>query len=708
MPPRIMKKFYTYILLVATLAVGLVACTNNFDESLEGLFPATANGGYKFSFKAHAESRARATFSTTDLKTLSWESGDALGVFIHSEDEEGEHHIANNAKMRFVGENNQFEGTIYSNPANRKSMWRIFAYYPYNGSADDRNVYHEEMWLVKHASRQTQIDAHHSNYDNYAFFSSCDEKTGRNDIEWQLGDPQPVVKLKDRTAALRFRLRAAEGYTVPENLQKEHIEEVDVFVTKQTTLQEKGIKSIDESHGVVPLSGHFTFNNKTGEYLPIEGETRNYVEVDFLGRATDTKVDFNFFIHVDHDNETYVWAVVPSFKMAADEVLVAVFNTASYKIVYTYATGQEFKFDSNKLYNFNSVVANENTVVSNDPIIHTQNYILGESTTATTTGANNSTITYRYPTEISFRMEADLPIHAEEFNKEHLSYYIRYGFCDYCGADGAASHNGLDVPYSEAVEATVSWAHEMGYTYNYGDVQEFTDGSGNVQQGSSRLTFRKVLKDATFLKEAFNGKHDPIYQAYAIYDDGVNEPKTYYGHVVHVDMDPFISDFGSEDYASEVKTPMTLNNRGVFYLNIPNKYIFNGNAPAPYYWVNTLSSFRLYRCDVSSVVNGDGSLQTATLDEAVALCAATTEQLPSLQTINKNSYTGYYHDINTNGDGYIRYRQTNKHEIELGKEDYDDYNGAYCYVMQAYEKDTMELVWIRSEYFRLCDVKSAQ
>lgn len=720
--PRIMKKFYTYILLVATLAAGLVACTNNFEESWEELFPATANGGFKFSFKASVESRARAVFAESTSTNLSWESGDALGVFIHSEDEDEGHHVANNVKMSYVGDSNQFEGTIFSNPAYRKSLWRIFAYYPYSGSAYDRNVYHEERWLVKHASRQTQIDANHSNYDNYAFFSSCDEKDQQNDIDWPLGEPQPTVKLKDRTAALRFLIKADEN--LPESIKadfaKEHLEEVDVFVTKKSTLEKDNIKKlIDESYGITPLSGHFNFNNKTGEYLPIEGETRNYVEVDFMGRASDeTKGEFNFFVHIDSDNETYAWAVVPPFTMQADEVLVAIFNTASYKIVCAYSVNQgknadgSFTFKSNKLYNFKSV-ASESSIVSNDPVVHTNNYILGESTTATTTGANGSTISYRYPTNVTFTMTVDLPREEKYLAEGAMTYFIRYGFCDFCGADGSVSHNGLNVPYSDEVEKTVSWAHEVEAfkgDYNYGNLSEPTEVTPDtleiVHQGTYRLRYRKLMNDTDFLKEAFNGMYDPVYQAYAVYNDGTST-KTFYGHVVHIDMDPFISDFHSEDYASEVKTPMTLNNRGVFYLNIPDKYIFNGNAPAPYYWVNTLSSFRLYRCDIASQVNSDGSLKTATLDEAVALCASTTVQLPSLQTINKNSFTGYYHDINTNGDGYIRYRQTNKHEIDLGDEDYDDYNGAYCYVMQAYERETMALVWIRSEYFRLCEIKAA-
>lgn len=721
MPMRIMKKIYTYILLVvATLAVGMVACTNNFDESLDGLFPATANGGYKFFFKANVESRARAVFANSTSTNLSWESGDALGVFIHSEEEGDARHVANNMKMSYVGESNQFEGTIFSNPAYRKSTWSIFAYYPYNGSATDRNVYHEERWLVKHASRQTQIDANHSNYDNYAFFSSCDENDKSNDIEWSLGEPQPTVKLKDRTAALRFLIKADEKLPadIKADFEKEHLEEVDVFVTKKSTLEQNDIKKlIDESYGITPLSGHFNFNNKTGEYAPIVGETRNYVEVDFMGRASDeTKGEFNFFVHIDSDNETYAWAVVPPFTMQADEVLVAIFNTASHKIVCAYTVNQgknadgSFTFESNKLYNFKSV-ASKNNIVGNDPIVHTNNYILGESTTATTTGANNSTITYRYPQSATLTMTVDLPREDKYLAEGAMTYYIRYGFCDFCGANGSVDHNGLDVPYSEDTEAKVSWAHEVEAfkgSYNYGNLSEPTevlpDATEVVHQGTYRLRFRKLLDDTTFLKEAFNGAYDPVFQAYAVYNDGTTT-KTFYGHVVHIDMNPFISDFHSEDYASDVKTPFIINN-GQFYLNIPAKYFFNGTAPAPYYWVNTLSSFRLYRCDISSQVNSDGSLKTASLDEAVALCASTTEQLPRLQSIT-SGYQGYYHDINTNGNGFIRYRKSTGSEISLADDSYDDYNGAYCYVIQAYEKETMALVWIRSEYFRLCEIKAA-
>jgi hypothetical protein len=134
---------------------------------------------------------------------------------------------------------------------------------------------------------------------------------------------------------------------------------------------------------------------------------------------------------------------------------------------------------------------------------------------------------------------------------------------------------------------------------------------------------------------------------------------------------------------------------------------FNGTAPAPYYWVNTIASLRVYRCDISASVNGDGSLKTATLEEAVALNATTTTQLPRLQTINaQGGYTGFYTDINTNGNGFIRYRENGGDRYDLATTAYDDYNGAYCYVMQAYDKQTMELVWIRSEYFRLSDVKA--
>ncbi len=678
-----MKKIYAYMSAIAVLALGMVACTNDFDN----IYPAIkTNGGYKLILDASVESGARAIFGGEKLSELSWEDGDALGLFIH--DAEGEH-IANNVAMhRHEG---QFEGTIPSNPANRTSAWELFAYYPYNSIADDNDIYHEESWLVKHASRQTQIDAHHSNYDNYAFFSS-------DKVEWAVGENAPTVTLKDRTLSLRFLIKAVEG--VPAELAEENLEEVDIFVTKKSTLETIGSKAIDESAGIVPLSGHFSFNHEMDTYTPIEGESRNYIEVDFLGAST--RVDAPFDIKITEDNSTYVWAVVPPFTLGTDEVLVAIFNTASYKIVYAYERAEGFNFVSNKHYNFSNVVATTENIVSNDPIIHTNDYILGESTTATTTGANNEQVTYRYPMSVIFTMEADLPIHTDGFDKENMTYYIRYGFCDYCGADGTTSHNGLDVPYSEAVEETISWAHEMpnfAGSYNYGGLTE-------KEGGTYRLSFRKEFSDTDFLKEAFNGAHDPVFQAYAVYDDGVNEPKTYYGHVVHIDMDPFVSDIHSDDYTSSEKMPITMSG-GQFYLNVPADFFFNGTAPAPYYWVNTVASLRLYRCDVSSQVNADGSLKTETLEEAVALCAETTEQLPRLQSLPAG-YEGFYHDINTNGNGHIRYRQSNGTEIDLGQDSYDDYNGAYCYVMQAYRQDTMELVWIRTEYFRLCDIKEAQ
>ncbi len=705
MPNKTMNKFRNLSVIFAVLAMGMVACTNTPDDNFG---PSAENGrGYKFTLNASVDTRA--LFDTNDLKTYSWEDGDALGIFIHCNEHE-DHHIANNVKMNLVEEPARFEGTIYTDPSSRTDSWNLFAYYPFNSTADDRDVFHDDLWLVKHASRQTQIDAHHSNYDAYAFFSS-------ENVEWKVDKATPTVTLKDRTAALRFLIKA--GDNVPADLAVENLEEVDIFVTKRSTLEEQGLRGINESHGVVPLSGHFNFSHNThddeieGSYRPIEGESRNYIEVDFLGSSTRADSE-PFDIKITPNNSTYVWAVVPPFVMDADEVLVAIFNTASYKVVYAYERDGSFTFESNTLYNFKNVVAiggtgEDSNIVSNDPVIHTNDYILGASTTGTTTGLNGQQVTYRYPTEVTFTMEADLPIVDKSYSEEGaMQYYIRYGFCDYCGADGTASHNGLDVPYSDAVEATVSWAHEKGYDYNYGNLVEKTDNSGNVQQGVYRLSFKKVLNDTEFLAEAFNGVHDPVYQAYAVYTDKNGVSETFYGHVVHVDMDPFVSDFGREDYTgTTIKTPLILQN-GQFRLNIPSAYIFNGTAPAPYYWVNTTSSLRFYRCDISSEVNSDGSLKTETLEDAVAIHAATTEQLSPLQTINGISgFTGFYIDINTNGEGFIRYRQKGGHEISLSTDAYDDYNGAYCYVMQAYNKDTMELVWIRSEYFRLCEIKAA-
>ncbi len=691
-----MKKLYKYIYVVAVLALGMVACTEGFENTLD-LGNGTSKGGYKLTIETAVDSKSRAAFSTEDLRTFGWESGDALGLFIHCEEHEG-HHVANNVRMNFEGES-QFSGTIETNPESRTDSWNLFAYFPYNSTAGDRDVYHEGLWLVKHASRQTQIDAHHSNYDNYAFFSSEDN------VVWKVGDATPTVILQDRTAALRFLIKAGEG--VPSELSTENIEEVDIFVTKKETFNSKGMRNVGESDGIVPLSGHFLFNHTTDEYTPITGESRNYIEVDFLGASTRTETPFD--IKITADNSSYVWAVVPSFTLGADEVLVAIFNTASYKIVYAYERDGGFEFVSNKLYNFKNVVATSENIVSNDPIIHTNNYILGESTTATTDGING-TVTYRYPTSAILTMQADLPIHLEGFDKENMTYYIRYGFCDYCGADGVVSHNGLDVPYSEDLEENISWAHELGYDYNYGDLSAPTEvtpdsTTGVEHQGTYRLRFRKVLSDTDFLKEAFNGSHDPVFQAYAVYDNGVDEPTTYYGHVVHIDMNPFVSDIVNEDYDEDdySKTPFVLSN-GVFKLNVPSAYIFNGTAPAPYYWVNTTSSLRVYRCDVSNCVNSDGSLTTATLEEAVAINAETVVSLPRLQSL-PSGYNGFYHDINTNGDGYIRYRQSDGYELDLASNDYDDYNGAYRFVMQAYDANTMQLVWIRSEYFRLCDMK---
>lgn len=689
---KLMKKLYRYT-AAAMLALGMVACTEGIENTLD-FGNGTTKSGYKLTIATTVDSKSRAEFSQSDLKTLSWEAGDALGLFIH--DEATEAHVATNVRMNFV-ENSQFSGTISANPDNRTSEWHMFAYFPYNSTAVDSESYHEGSWLVKHASRQTQIDAHHSNYDSYAFFSSSDN------VMWRVGEAAPTVTLKDRTAALRFLIKAGEG--VPTDLAIENLEEVDIFVMKSSDFETKGIRAVSESDGIVPLSGHLSFNHVTGEYTPITGESRNYIEVDFLGAST--RVDaVPFDIKITEDNSTYVWAVVPSFTLGADEVLVAIFNTASYKVVYAYEKEGGFEFVSNKLYNFKNVVAESSNIVSNDPIIHTNDYILGASATATTTGANNSTITYNYPTSIILTMEADLPIHLDGFEKENMTYYIRYGYCDYCGADGAVSHNGLDVPYSEAVEETVSWAHELNeiegtsYSTNYGDLTE-------KEGGTYRLSFRQELSDIDFLKDAFNGSHDPVYQAYAVYDNGTDEPTTYYGHVVHIDMAPFISDIIYDDYdeSDYSKTPFVLSN-GQFKLNVPSAYIFNGTAPAPYYWVNTTSSLRIYRCDVSSCVNSDGSLTTANLEEAVAANAETVVSLPRLQNL-PGGYEGFYHDINTNGDGYIRYRQAGGSELDLASNDYDDYNGAYRFVMQAYDASTMQLVWIRSEYFRLCDMKKA-
>ena len=707
-----MNKFYLYLTVFASLTMGLASCSetpNGAENEQEPPTTDTPSGsvaatGYQVELRAEIkdDNGARASFDETDLKTLSWDSDDALGLFIH--EEESEEHIATNVRMGFVGtpESSLFEGTIFSNPETRTADWNLFAYYPYNRSAVDSNVYHENSWLVKHASRQTQIDANHTNYDKYAFFSSS------NNV-WAVGEECPTVNLVDRTTALRFLIKADES--APANLGVENLEEVDIFVTKKSTFEEKGIKVISASDGVRALSGHFLFNHETGAYTAIEGETRNYVEVDFFGASTRAE---SFELKITADNDTYVWAVVPPFTLADDELLVAEFNTASYKVVYAYDRDGDFAFAPNTLYNFKNVKAigglgEDCNIVSNDPVIHTNDYILGESAEATILGIDNQQIKYRYPLNATLTMTIDLPVDPAYIEEGAMKYYIRYGYCDYCGADGGANHNGLDVPYSEVVEGQVSWAHEIDNAY---DVSQYnatpvTDDEGH-EFGTYRLSYKCVVDDAEFMKEAFNGKHDPVYQAYAVYKSGTAEEQIFYGHVVHVDMDPFISDFGEYSYVqgSLGKTPIVLKGTQ-FYLNIPDAYFFNGTAPAPYYWVNTIASLRVYRCDISASVNGDGSLKTATLEEAVALNATTTTLLPRLQTINAQSgYTGFYTDINTNGNGFIRYRENGGDRYDLATTAYDDYNGAYCYVMQAYDKQTMELVWIRSEYFRLSDVKA--
>lgn len=709
-----MKKSYIFMSMIASLVLGLAACSDapeGVDD--EQTPPATdtpsgetAAKGYLVELRARLNDGSRASFDETDLKTLNWESDDALGMFIHEEVVDGdEKHVANNVRMGFVGtpESALFEGTIFSNPETRASDWDVFAYFPYNSSAVDRNVYHESSWLVKHASRQTQIDANHTNYDKYAFFSS-------NNNVWAVGEDCPTVTLVDRTSALRFLIKA--DASAPAGLGAENLEEVDIFVTKKSTFEEKGIKLISASDGVRPLSGHFSFNHETGAYTPIEGEARNYIEVDFFGASTRGEEPFE--IKITADNDIYVWAVVPPFTLADDELLVAEFNTASYKVVYAYDRAGDFNFEANTLYNFKNVAAigglgEDCNIVSNDPVIHTNDYILGESAEATLVGIDNQQIKYRYPLNMNLTMTIDLPIDPAYVEEGAMEYYIRYGYCDFCGADGGANHNGLDVPYSDVVEAQVTWVHETdpGYDVSNYVAVPVTDDEGH-EFGIYRLSYHNVVDDVEFLKEAFNGMHDPIYQAYAVYKAGTAEQQVFYGHVVHVDMDPFVSDFNENSYSSSfAETPIILQGTQ-FYLNVPDAYFFNGTAPAPYYWVNTISSLRVYRCDISASVNGDGSLKTATLEEAVTLNSATTEMLPRLQTINaQGGYTGFYTDINTNGNGFIRYRENGGDRYDLATTDFDDYNGAYCYVMQAYDKKTMELVWIRSEYFRLCDVKAA-
>ncbi|MBP3425516.1 MAG: hypothetical protein J6K81_02190 [Rikenellaceae bacterium] len=708
-----MKRIYMF--MIAALAIGATSCADApFEMGDDTQAPVvTPAEGYELTITAGVDAGSRATFDATDLKTMKWDSDDAIGLFIHDAELEDEHkHIANNAKMSF-SEENSFTGTIPANPADpNRNPWYLFAYYPYNTAAGERELYDAESWTINHASRQTQIDANHSNYDKYAFFTSTDF------IEWTASEENHRdITLYDRTAALRFLIKTAtEGENVITEGQfpgftEENLEEVDIFIVNNTLLETKALKDLSESDGVVPLSGHFKFNHTQEEcgFTPVTGEVRNYVEVDFLGSSrTESPLE----IKIDADNSTYVWAVVPPFTLGADQTLVAVFNTASYKVVYTYTKDGGHNFEANKLYNFKNVVATTDNVVSNVPVVHTQGYVLGESTSTTVTTNNGAQTTYRYPISVDLYMEVDLPIRNELAGHE-LKYYIRYGYCDYCGADGTENHNGLDVPYSDTVENTVSWTTELNeikktsYSIDYEATAVLDNNSTNVNKGKYRVRYTKKLSDTEFLKEAFNGTHDPVYQAYVVCQNAEHK-EIYYGHVVHVDMNPYISDFDESSFAdnNNGKTPLTLSGNQ-FYINVPDAYIFNGTAPAPYYWVNTISSLRVYRCDVSESVNQDGSLKTATLEDAVAANSDKVEQLSSLQTINSiQGFTGFYIDINTNGNGYVRYRENGGDKYDLATNSFDDYNGAYRYVMQAYDKTTMELVWIRSEYFRLCDAKA--
>ncbi len=722
-----MKKFYSYLTVLAALSFGVVACAEGPEEGLTETPNTPVNpAGYELTINANVDNGSRAAFGN-DLKTLAWESGDALGLFIH----DGETHVANNVKMSLVSESS-FKGTISVNPDKINGEVEVFGYYPFNSMADDRNYYHETAWTINHPSRQIQVDANHTNYDNYAFFSGSDS--------WS-NVKTNGLQLTDRMACLRFKIKAEDDETAA-LFGNENLEEVDIFVVNDN--HGKSLKALSEADGVVPMSGHFKLvhnpNPENGEhscgFIPVENETRNYVEVDFMGASTRVGED-PIEIKISTDNETYVWAVVPPFTLADNQTLVAIFNTASKKVVYTYKyknkdndAYEKFEFVANKIYNFKNVKAiadkkeegseeiKPGNICSNDPVVHTNDYLLGQRDV--NAGKN-------YPSNARLTMEVDLPISGEVNYKKNMTYYIRYGYCDYCSSNTSnANHDGLDVPWTDALEKQITWAHEIEGMKDINQ-EEYYAATEAKENGNYRVKYIKIIgntyndvdhtalpEDEDILSAIFEDGREPVFQAYAVYTNPETQAKTtFYGHVVHMDLNPPVVDIENvgAEYANGIASPVIIkNDNAQIELNIPSHYVTHGSAPAPLYYVSTITTLRIYYCDITEQTNDDGSLKTATLEEAVeAMRTANTKnviQLPTLQQL-PNPYDGFYYDIWAPASGFIRYRNSKGQDTELATTTTYDTNSAFRFVMQAYDKETWATVWIRSEWFRFKEAKEA-
>lgn len=335
------------------------------------------------------------------------------------------------------------------------------------------------------------------------------------------------------------------------------------------------------------------------------------------------------------------------------------------------------------------------------PTVDTMDSIVGVMVEDTTDGLS-------YPANGILIGEVTLPSVANTpYTQSGLQYYIRFGFGEH------TEHSGMDMFYTPEVEENVHWAHELADTSKSYTEEDYKATLDDIMGSVAEISL--VITDKEILKAAFASGHIPVFQAY------VKCPatgETFYGDVAHVDLTPDVIDFPAE--VNEIDpgyNPDGNESNARLRMMIPAGYSIWFHSGT----INTITSLRMYRREIpeerrEAYLNGE-----MTLEEAV-------EGVTGELVINKDatslpaSYTGYAFDPWQSAETYIggqayycAYIGKYENGTQVGylaasqakdtstQQNRDEW-GAWTYIMQAYNTETHQVVWLRSSRFRLVDV----
>ena len=680
-----MKRFFSTIATLV-LAASTLSCSQNFDEinisnNVEESFYFEVSGGVGDS--------TRAVFDTDSngapLKSMSWEADDKIGLSIYTSDQWGNKTVLDSNKPFALDSEGHFAGTISQDPASRTADWTMLAYYPYTETNRDYSAW-ASTWSVTLPIKQTQCDAHHSNYKNISFFVSEPTVYAADDTS------RAKLTFVDQFATLRFLVSADESLDseVKEYLAATPITQAKVYVAYNDSSKLPYQYSVEDAQTALSGEGTYNYVNKTFS-IAQWGSVAKYVDV----------VIEDIEIKATADNKTYIWAVVAPFTLSDQQLLVAEFTAGEQTFTYTYDRDGEFKFVGNKLYNFKNVKIGNNSIKPN-PAVTTEDSILGVTKVATE-GHN-------YPIKATLTMSAALP---SGLNVNDFDYYIRYGYCT------EEEHSGTEVAHSAETADEVVWADEVVSGWSESN---YTATSYNSEQTSELTTvlLKREVSDQTILSAGFAEGRVPAYQAYAV---SKTDGKVYYGNIVHVDLNPNIYSFENDvqEVAAYSEDGNETNSR--FRFTLPEQYavwMFNGQ-------VDTRTSMRMYRREISEDKRDEISELAAagTLTSEDLYNATTAESGQEVWNIDDKGnppydFTGYVIDYWLTSGGYLENYTMNFGHIQhytngsvdgyvAGRNAGDDHPydrdewGVWSYVMQAYDKSSGELVWVQSSWFRLVD-----